>query len=133
MLMDIKFIGPYFSNRFLEESFWYNGTAHPMQIPQNITNFVNSRNGERYLTRSRIADWLKHILENERSRQCVEKSQLVNGASILYHVREVNFKAYNSIIDYLQLTVNKRKLGYIPARLRGKGQNSSRPQKCLVR
>ena len=131
--MDIKFIGPYFSNRFLQESVWYNGSLYPMSVPRDITFFVNSRTGERYLTRRRIMIWLKHILTNERSRQCVEKSKIINGELILYNVRDVNIEAYNSIIDHLQLTLDKTKLGYIPARLRGKNETSSRPRKCLVR
>lgn len=131
--MDIRFIGPYFSNRFLTESIWYNGEGYPIMTSQDITYFVNSRQGERYLTRKRVTTWLKHILTNERAKECVEKPKIINGESILYNVREVNFLGYNSIIDHLQLTVNKNKLGYIPARLRGKNQNTSRPRKCLVR
>jgi len=128
--MDIKWIGSYFSERFLNDSIWYDGSHRPMRSAQDITNFVEARRGERYTTRRRVASWLKHILTNERENQCVEKAILVNEAMVKYHVRQVNFKGYNAIIEHLQATLPVNKRSYIPARFKGKGITTSRPYKC---
>jgi hypothetical protein len=104
-LSSLKHIGGYLESGFQERSFWPPESSHrfPIYNKRDLVNFVKSRGGkDTQRTRARLTEWLKNVLINVQSEECIDRSVMINGVKRNYKVRYSNFLGYNAIIDFLR-------------------------------
>lgn len=106
--MEIKYIGPYFSERFRHSSFF---KRRRVQINDNekLLNFFK-RIKPNDNTKKDVFNWLSGILRNERANECIDN----------YKIRQENKFGWNSIVDFLRknLTREHKMYKYIPNKKR---------------
>jgi hypothetical protein len=128
--MNLKWIGPYLSNRFINESYWGNVQIE-IKSKEELLYFVSSRRITDN-TRQRFMNWLTRILTNRRSSECVGDAKIRRGRLIQYNVRNVNQKGWNSVIDYLRNELIGNPIReYLPSKKRAR-PIMSYPNRCII-
>jgi hypothetical protein len=139
----LKYIGPYLSERFVTESFWPASSnnannARPIQSLGELRDFIVHKSGVN--ARRNLRAWLRRIMTNERSRQCVMQRKLQpkmvdpEGVPRRYDVNEVNYCGYNSVIGFLRhhFPAGNAHHGKIPMPLTGRAEHVKYPPRCAV-
>lgn len=104
-LSSIKNIGPFLENAFKTRSYWPpdSNTLRPIRSVKDLISFVKTRGSiDKAETKRKLSLWLKSIMKNIRSGECIGKTVKVNGQDSQYKVRKSNLEGYNSIISFLR-------------------------------
>lgn len=88
--MNIKYVGPYFSERFEKESYFGTKRVIIRENDDLIRFFKRIRISQH--SKRDIYIWLSRIMKNARASECDNQ----------YRIRETNKFAWNNVIDFLR-------------------------------
>ena len=117
-LTQLKYVGPYLSERFRTHSFWppndhRRRRLHPIRSLRDLVNFVVSRRGPH--AKGNLTEWLRVITENARAGDCVTTVNEPH-ACPFYRVRPQNLFGHTMIINFLRAYVPRSHQSKVPAR-----------------